>query len=80
MLDLSGVKLTDSIMLCGVHNFVVVTSFSEKGKMGGSMAGCSGQGRESMGKEKGPTRWVGPFYLAPPAGLELGKAAGFAND
>lgn len=56
MSDLSGVKLTDSIMLCGVHNFVVVTSFSEKGKMGGSMAGCSGQGRESMGKEKGPTR------------------------
>lgn len=34
MSDLSGVKLTDSIMLCGVHNFVVVTSFSEKGKMG----------------------------------------------
>ena len=44
------------------------------------MVGCSGRGRESMGKEKGLTRWVGPFYLAPPAELEPGKAVGFAND
>jgi len=35
---------------------------------------------DHWGKEKGPTRWVDPFNLAPPAGLELGKAVGFAND
>jgi len=38
------------------------------------------ESNQSLGKEKGPTRWVGPFCLAPPAGLELGKAEGFAND